>query len=161
MTRRLLHPLVLVTLMALLLLMARMAGAQRADHLTASGVAPRRVAVAMRALSRGTVLDAGDFEYRDTTAIRGVADTTAVATGWVTRRVIAAGEVLREPAVVPPVIVTANDPVEAIWQDHNVRLTIRAIATRNGAMGDRVTVRTEQGRRMDGTVIGPGRVRIE
>ncbi len=157
MARRLFHPLTLVALIALALLTARLAGAQAPQR----GGAQRRVAVAVRSLSRGTVLDAGDFEYRDTSMARGVSDTTSVGMGWVTRRVIAVGEVLREPAVEPPLIVTANDPVEAIWQDHNVRLSIRAIATRNGALGDRVVVRTEQGRRMDATVIGPGRVRIE
>ena len=38
---------------------------------------------------------ADDFVYRDTT-LRGPTDTNAVAAGWVTRRLIGAGEVLRD-----------------------------------------------------------------
>lgn len=120
----------------------------------------RRAAVATRALARGTVLSVDDFVFRDTT-VRGPADTARVDAGWVTRRTINAGEVLRAPAVEPPTIVTANQPVEIEWKDHNVRLTLRGIAGRNAALGERVPVRTELGRRVDATVVAPGRVRLD
>jgi flagellar basal body P-ring formation protein FlgA len=121
--------------------------------------AARKVAVATHALARGAVLGAGDFTYRDTT-VRFSLDTNTVAAGWVTRRVIAAGEVLRVPAVEAPTLVSANQPVELEYEDQNVRLTVRGTATRRGSMGERVEVRTEQGRRMEGVVVAPGRVRI-
>ena len=78
-----------------------------------------------------------------------------------TRRVINAGEILRAPAVEPPNLVTANQPVAVEWVDRNIRLTLRGTATRNAAIGTRVTVRMESGRRVDGTVVGVGRVRID
>jgi flagella basal body P-ring formation protein FlgA len=145
------HPLLVGTLLALLALRVGLAHAQ----------APaRRAAIAARLLPRGTVLTADDIVYRDTT-LRGPIDTNTVVPGWVTRRLIGAGEVLRTPAVERPVVVSANEPVSVEWADRNVLLTIRGIVTRNAALGERVTVRTELGRRIDATVIAPGRVRID
>ncbi len=158
MTRRLLqHPLTLIALAAVLALMARVAGAQEMP------AAKARVAVAARALMRGEVLGDSDVVYRDTT-VRGDADArvdTKVAAGWITRRVIAAGEVLRSPAVEPPNLVSANDPVEVEFHDGNVRLSIAGTATRGAALGERVSVRTELGHRVEGTVVARGRVRID
>jgi flagella basal body P-ring formation protein FlgA len=141
---------------ALLLLgAARLLGAQqpRGEH-------ARRVAVAAHAIPRGTVLDAADIEYRDTT-LRVAADTGVIAPGWVTRRMINAGEVLRSPAVEPPQVVSANEPVLVEWVDGNVCLTVRGTAARNGSIGERVPVRTELGKRIEGTVVARGRVRID
>lgn len=145
------HPFLLAALAVLLLLSAGLAHAQ---------LPARRAAVATRALARGTVLSVDDFAFRDTT-LRGPADTSRVDAGWVTRRAIAVGEVLRSPAVEPPTIVSANQSVEIVWRDQNVRLTIRGIAARNASLGERVPVRTELGRRIDATVVGPGRVRLD
>jgi flagella basal body P-ring formation protein FlgA len=145
------HPYLLAALAILLMLSAGLAHAQQPT---------RRAAIATRALARGTVLGADDFVYRDTT-LRGPADTTRVDAGWVTRRSFAAGEVLRAPAVEPPTIVLANQPVTIEWKDQNVRLTLRGIAARNAALGERVPVRTELGRRVDATVVAPGRVRLD
>lgn len=158
MTRRLLHPLALIAIAAILALTARLAGAQ----VPAAAVhAPTiRVAVAARALARGAVLSDSDITWRDTT-VRGSIEATTVAAGWVTRRVIAAGELLRSPAVEPPVLVSANEPVEVEFRDGNVRLSIAGIAARDAALGERVPVRTELGRRMEGTVVARGRVRID
>ena len=126
--------------------------------------ATRRVAVATRAIARGVALGAGDLEYRDSTmsSTLGMSgDTNRVAAGWVTRRVIAAGEVLRAPAVEPPTAVSANQSVSVEWVDQNIRLTMRGVATRNAPMGSRVSVRMESGRRVETTVVGAGRVRID
>jgi flagella basal body P-ring formation protein FlgA len=150
-TKLVAHPLLVATLALLLALSASIAHAQRPAQ---------RVAIATRSLARGTVLSAADFEYRDTTA-RGPIASARVDTGWVTRSTIAAGEVLREPAVQPPIVVSANQTVDLEWQDVNVRLIIRGTATRNASLGDRVIVRTDAGRRIEGTVIAPGRVRID
>ena len=122
----------------------------------------RRVPVATHQIARGATLAAGDIELRDSTMRPGTPiDTNDVAPGWVTRRVINAGEILRAPAVEPPNVVTANQPVAVEWVDQNIRLTLRGTATRNAAIGTRVTVRMESGRRIDGTVVGTGRVRID
>ena len=144
-------PLRIGTLVALIALCAGLAHAQEGR---------RRVAVAARLLPRGTVLGAEDIVYRDST-IRGPIDTNTVAAGWVTRRLIGAGEVLRSPAVERPTIVSANTPVDVEWADKNVVVTMRGVAARNAGLGERVPVRTGFGRRVDGTVIAPGRVRID
>ncbi len=152
MTRRFPHPLLLVALVALMLLSVRLAGAQQ--------VTPRRLAFATRAIPRGAVLSADDFVYRDTTS-RAPLDTNIVAAGWTTRRTIAAGELLRSPAVQPPDLVTANSPVEIVWRDVNISLSMRGTAMASGALGERVAVRTEQGKRIEATVVAAGRVRID
>lgn len=122
----------------------------------------QRVAVTTRALARGTVLTADDFELRDTTLHRPLpGDAPTVTAGWVTRRAINAGEVLREPAVEAPSVVNANSPVKVEWTDGNVSISIAGIAARNAALGERVPVRTANGRRIEATVVGPGRVRID
>ncbi|HVX41886.1 MAG TPA: flagellar basal body P-ring formation chaperone FlgA [Gemmatimonadaceae bacterium] len=151
MTRRLLHPLTLILIAAAVALSARLAAAQQVKM---------RVAVAARALPRGAVLGDSDFVFRDTT-VWANPDATPIAPGWVTRRVIAAGEVLRQPAVEPPVLVSANEPVEVEFRDGNVRLSIAGTAARDGALGERVPVRTELGHRIEGTVVARGRVRID
>jgi flagella basal body P-ring formation protein FlgA len=145
------YPLLVGTLVALLALSASLAYAQESK---------RTVAVASRLLPRGTVLGADDIVYRDTT-VRGPIDTNRVVAGWVTRRTIGSGEVLRVPAVERPAMVSANQPVNVEWADRNVMLTVRGVVTRNAALGERVTVRTELGHRVDATVIAPGRVRID
>jgi flagella basal body P-ring formation protein FlgA len=124
----------------------------------------RRVAIATHAIARGVSLSAGDIVYRDSTmnsTLGMIADSSRVAAGWVTRRVIAAGEILRAPAVEPPTAVSANQEVAVEWNDQNVRLTLRGIATRNAPVGSRVSVRMESGRRVETTVVGAGRVRID
>ena len=154
MKRVMTNPRIIALLGTLVLLSSRAAGAQLAQG------TPRRVAVATHAIGRGVSIGTNDFEFRDST-LHAAPDTNQIAAGWVTRRVIAAGEVLRAPAVEPPTVVTANQPVSVEWSDRNVRLTLRGIATRNASMGTRVSVRMESGRRIDGTVIGMGRVRID
>lgn len=149
-------PRLIVSLATLVLLSAHAGEAQQPPT--------QRVAVATRTIARGVTLGAGDVAYRDSTlsSTRSVvADSSPVAAGWVTRRVIAAGEVLRAPAVEPPTAVSANQSVAVEWSDRNVRLTMRGIATRNAPVGSRVSVRMESGRRVETTVVGAGRVRLD
>src|SRR3954462_6992202 len=148
------YPVLIGTLVALLALSAKL------GHAQTPGEPTRRVAVATRALPRGTVLAAGDFVMRDT-VVRGPVDTSTVTSGWVTRRLIGAGEVLRAPAVERPQVVSANQSIQVEYQDRDVRLTIHGVATRNAALGERIAIRTDNGRRMEGTVVAPGRVRLD
>jgi flagella basal body P-ring formation protein FlgA len=157
MKRVMTNPRIIALLGTLVLLWSRAAGGQLVQGVQGTA---RRVAVATRTIGRGVSLSANDFEYRDST-LHTTPDTSVIAAGWVTRRVIAAGEVLRAPAVEPPTVVTANQPVSVEWIDQNIRLTLRGIATRNASIGTRVSVRMESGRRIDGTVVGTGRVRID
>lgn len=163
-SRQSLSPFLLAALFLLFAFSARVVHAQQpTQQLAQQATQPltRRVAVAAHALARGEVLSADDIEIRDTTTTRAMSDTNQIVPGWVTRRAIAAGEVLRSPAVEPPMVVTANQPVEVEWQDQNIRMTVRGIAARNASMGERVSVRMEHGRRLEATVVAPGRVRID
>lgn len=150
--RDLLHPVLWVAFIAIMLLSARIMSAQT-----------KRVAIATHAIPRGATLTGDDFVVRDTAVrfIGTVPDSTPVTAGWMTRRAYAAGEILRAPGVEAPTAVNANTTVEVEFQDKNVSLTLRGIAARNGAVGERVPVRTETGRRIEATVVAPGRVRIE
>jgi len=148
------HPLLVGTLVALLALSAQFGHAQT----TANGT--QRVAVATRTIARGTVLATGDFVLRDTT-LRGPSDTTTVGEGWVARRLIGAGEILRMPAVERPRVINANQAVQLEWSDNNVTLVLRGIATRSAALGERIAVRTDSGRRVEATVVAPGRLRLQ
>jgi flagella basal body P-ring formation protein FlgA len=142
---------------------SEMAIANNATVATRAAEPKQHLPVATRAIPRGTVLTADDFEMRDTTVrlIGAQSDTGTVAVGWVTRRLINAGEILRSPAVEPPTVVNANSPVLIEWSDGNVSLTVHGIAARNGALGERIPVRTDLGKRFDATVVAPGRVRID
>lgn len=120
--------------------------------------------VAARALLRGDTLQASDIATVDTTIIwrwTNVApDTTRALPGWVTHRNIAAGEVLRAPAVSPPPVVTSGTKVTAIWQDGPLRVVITGIATNSAAIGAPVGVRIDSTRRLDGIAAGPNTVRL-
>lgn len=121
------------------------------------------VAIATRALAAGEALVDGDWTLRDTIIVwrwNTAPDTTRPAAGWVTRRAIAAGEVLKSPAVVPPPVVTSGATVTAIWQDGPVRLVLSGTATNTAAIGAPVGVRIDRTRRLDGIAIAPNTVRL-
>jgi flagella basal body P-ring formation protein FlgA len=145
---------ILLTTVAVIVAVAAVASCAGAQEPVA------RMAIAAHALARGAVITIDDIIYKDST-VRAAGDSSRVAPGWVTRRMIAAGELLRAPAVEPPNVVVANQIVDVEWKDQNIALTLRGTVTRSAAVGDRVTVRTESGRRFEGTVIAPGRVRID
>jgi flagella basal body P-ring formation protein FlgA len=122
-----------------------------------------RVAVATRAIASGESLADSDIALRDTTIVwrwNTAPDTTRPAAGWVARRAIAAGEVLRAPAVMPQPVVTSGAAVTAIWQDGPVRLVLTGTATNTAAIGAPVGVRIDRTRRLDGIAIGPNTVRL-
>ena len=122
------------------------------------------VSVAARALARGDTLQAADIATKDTTIVwrwNSIApDTTRVLPGWVTRRNIALGEVLRAPAVMPPPVITSGARVTAIWQDGSLRVVVTGTATNTAAIGAPVGVRIDPTRRLDGIAAGPNTVRL-
>ena len=122
------------------------------------------VSVAARALVRGDTLQASDIATMDTTIVwrwNSVApDTTRALPGWVTRRNIALGEVLRAPAVMPPPAITSGTRVTVIWQDGPLRVVVTGIATNTAAIGAPVGVRIDPTRRLDGIAAGPNTVRL-
>jgi len=126
----------------------------------------RRVSLsfATRFLERGETLRPDDFVRRDTVINWrwGMVspDTTRVSAGWMTRRPIAAGEVLRPPAVMPPPVITSGATVSAVYQDGPVRVVIAGTATNTAAVGAPVGVRIDRARRLDGVAVGPNIVRL-
>jgi flagella basal body P-ring formation protein FlgA len=122
-----------------------------------------RLPVATRDLARGDTLQASDIALVDSVITwrwNTAPDTTRALPGWVTRRAILAGEVLRAPAVMPPPLVLSGATVTAIWQDGPLRLVITGVATNTAAEGAHVGVRIDRTRRLDGIAVGPNIVRL-
>ncbi len=140
-----------------------------------------RVAVAAHEIARGATLAAADIAYapRDvhtrersrgglsnanattnttTNTTPAAADDSLV--GFTTRRLITAGEPLRAPAVVAPQLVKSGDLVEVVWGQEGIIVTLRGRATRSAGVGERIAVRVDSQRKLEGTVIAAGRVRV-
>lgn len=126
----------------------------------------RRVSltVATRALVRGEALQPADIAVVDTIITwrwNGQSpDTTRALPGWITRRPIMAGEVLRAPAVSAPPLIESGAAVKAIWQDGPLTLVINGVATNTATAGASVGVRIDRTRRLDGVAIAPNTVRL-
>ena len=84
--------------------------------------------------------------------------------GWAfmeTNRNIMAGEVLRERHLRKAKLVRRNDPVTLINTSSSIQIITSGTAVQDGYYGQRVKVmNTESGRFILGTVVGPGRVKI-
>jgi flagella basal body P-ring formation protein FlgA len=113
--------------------------------------------VAAHALGRGQTLTADDI------ASGGACAQRAALVGSVTRRVIAAGEVLREPAVAPPNVIEANQQVSVVYRDGGIELRLTGVAANAAPAGGRVTVRIagqpragQPSRSLDGVAVSAG-----
>jgi flagella basal body P-ring formation protein FlgA len=138
------------TLLAIAALLARSAAAHaQPARPAAKDDTPR----ATRALPRGYVLTAEDMT--PTTP-----DTRHPSAGWVTKRVIAAGEPLRVPAVAPPDAIRAGQPVDVVFVDGAIRLRLTGTALNAAALGARVAVRIDARRRLEGVAVGPSTVQL-
>ena len=163
-----------VGLLAALVLLAAAAAPVGAQAATATATAtasplPRgvvrvRLSVATRALQRGDTLQASDIAVVDTTMIwrwtTVAPDTTRAQIGWMVNRPIAAGEVLRTPAVGAPPVVMAGRAVSVVYQDGPVRLQLAGVATNSAPLGAPVGVRIDATRRLDGIAVAPNTVRL-
>jgi flagella basal body P-ring formation protein FlgA len=120
----------------------------------AAQATPAAVPVAARVIARGSMLSAEDIADGPASvdALPLVRRATA---GWVARRRIDVGEPLREPAVVPPVAAVPGDSVDVVWRDASVMLRVRATLLTAGALGDRVAVRVDAKRRLEGVLTAP------
>lgn len=145
---------------AIALCVAPALGAQSAPR----GMASVRLSIAKHALQRGDTLRADDIAIVDTTIVWHwttiAPDTTRAQIGWVARRPIAAGEVLRVPAVGAPPVVNVGQTVSVIYQDGPVRIQLAGIATNSASLGAPVGVRIDATRRLDGIAVAPHTVRL-
>jgi len=146
-------------LVVLLLALPLSAGAAQAQARVPAGDSLLDVVVATRRLPRGTVLTARDLAPARR-PVGGVLRTTytPAAPGWVARRVIQAGEVLRTPAVAPAPLVAAGSAVRFTLQHDGLSLTLDGTAPVAGALGDTIPVRLGARRQLRGVVTGPAHV---
>ncbi len=118
-----------------------------------------------RSLSRGDTLLESDIEMRDTTVsdrrFGALQDSDRARAGWIARRAIAAGELLRTPSVSPLPAVTGGATVSVIYQDGPVRLVMTGVATNSAPIGAPVSVRIDNTRRLDGVASAPNTVRLK
>ena len=120
-----------------------------------------QVPVAARDLARGTVLSAGDIKWADTTLSDGsIPDAAPVVPGWVARRLIRAGEILQEPGVAQPDLVTAGDVVDVIYAGPGVSIKTHGTAAGHGRKGDEIVVRLDNRRRLRGIITASNTVTV-
>lgn len=113
------------------------------------------VRVAARQLPRGTVLTDRDMVVAPDSPSATVAlDGTPVSAGWVTRRMVRAGEALRAPAVAPAPLFSANRPVRFVVKRDGIQMSIDGVALIAASLGDTIPVRLGAKRRMMGVVSG-------
>lgn len=118
------------------------------------------VAVAARDLPRGHALTPEDVAWRESVRLPSEPAEAPDPVGQVVERALRAGELLAAPAVRPPLLVRGGEPVEAVFDEGAVRMSLRATALASARQGGRLHVRLENGRRLEATVVDRGRVRL-
>lgn len=120
--------------------------------------------VALRDLARGDTIGPSDYTVVDTAIMwrwhAAPTDMMRSITGYIVRRAIRRGEVLRPPSIGLAPVVVSGARVDVIYQDGPVRLVVAGIATNTAMLGAPVGVRLDQNRRVDGVATGANTVRI-
>ena len=119
-----------------------------------SSAVVRGAPVASRTILRGRVLTVDDVT-RDP---RLPATPDSIVVGRIARRVIAAGEPLRAPAIMPAPLLRAGSPVTVVYRGGALALTVRGTALGDAAPGDRVNVRVDSKQRVEGVLAADGTV---
>jgi flagella basal body P-ring formation protein FlgA len=114
------------------------------------------VPVAAHDIPRGVELTAADIS-----ADSAVTAVAASRIGWVTRRVMRAGEALSEPSVAPPQLVHAGASVTVRAETGGVVVTRPGTALMSGSLGERVRVRIDSQHIVTGIVAASATVRIQ
>jgi flagella basal body P-ring formation protein FlgA len=118
--------------------------------------------VAAHDLARGLTLADADLSFSTSVQWRAPRrDERAVETGWITNRRVTTGEPLREPAVSPPPAVRPGDAIRVVWSAGGITISLPGTAAGQAAIGERVNVRAETGKRLSGIVTEIGVVRID
>lgn len=119
------------------------------------------VSVLARAVARGDVLSAADFEAaaRPAASARG-ALSPRDADGQEAARALPAGAVVRAADVVAPRLVRRGEPVTIVWRQGGLSITGGGRALTSGGQGDMVRVVASTNRTLDGIVDGAGSVRL-
>jgi flagella basal body P-ring formation protein FlgA len=117
--------------------------------------------VAARTLARGAVIALEDVRAIDSPRGNPRPAPRAPVVGWVTKRVIAPGEPLRAPSIAPPNVIESGQPVAVVWREPGIEVRLKGVAANAAALGDRVTVRVDVRRRLEGVAVAPGLVQIQ
>ena len=116
-----------------------------------------------RSIKLGEVIKASDVvvERRPKLEVGGDAIAAEQAVGFVAKRPLRSGQVLRPADLIKAQIVQRNEAVTIVYEVPGVMLTVRGKAMEAGAMGDIVSVLNVQtNRTIQGTVTAPGRITI-
>jgi flagella basal body P-ring formation protein FlgA len=114
------------------------------------------VPIAARDIPRGVELTVADIA-----ADSAGPSVAASRIGWVTRRVMRAGEALSEPSVAPPQLVHAGASVTVRAETGGVVVTRPGTALMSGSLGERVRVRIDSQHIVTGIVAASATVRIQ
>ncbi len=130
-----------------------------------TGVAIETVetAVLTRAIERGDVIKASDIsvERRPKSDVQGDVALAGDVIGLAARRPIRTGQLLRAVDLIKPELVQRDQSVTLVLDTPGVHLTIAGKAVESGSAGDVISVMNLQSKRViQGTVIGPGQVRV-
>ena len=121
------------------------------------------VLVAARPLVAGTLLDPADvrLEPRVHWGPPAPPSESRPGPGWEVRRALATGEALERPAVAPPTLVVAGEPVRLVWAGGAVQVSVVGIALNRASQGELVRARVEgRSDRLVGTATATGTVVI-
>lgn len=123
------------------------------------------VSCAARAVPSGTRLEAADIRQEER-VLWGPPARNAPASrspiGWLARRALAAGEALVAPAVSPPPLIAAGEPVELEWRSGSVSVRLGGVALQAGTEGEVIRVRVAgRSHPLRGVVVAPGRAILE
>ncbi len=119
------------------------------------------VPLAAREIARGTDLTEADVTWVERVVPGPPRGAPADPVGQRARRRVATGEPLDGAAVAPAPFVTARDPVEVVYQKGAVSIALRGTALADGLPGEPVHVRLEDGRRIQGRAVAPGRISLD
>jgi flagella basal body P-ring formation protein FlgA len=117
------------------------------------------VLVAARPLAAGARLTAADLQPESRVCWGPPASSSEPrpGPGWEVRRALAAGEALARPAVAPPALVEAGQPVRLVWGGGAVQVSVVGIALNRARQGELVRARVEgRSDRLVGTATAPG-----
>jgi flagella basal body P-ring formation protein FlgA len=121
------------------------------------------VLVAARPLVAGTLLGPADVrpESRVCWGPPTPPSESRPGPGWEVRRALATGEALARPAVAPPMLVVAGEPVRLVWTEGAVQISVVGIALNGARQGEPVRARVEgRSDRLAGTATAMGTVAI-
>lgn len=125
---------------------------------------PIRVVVPNRDIARGETISEADLQFGTipaNTVFSGIATSVDALSGMEARRMLRAGEVVRDTDVRHPVIIAKGSVVTMTFEAPGVMLTATGRAMNEGGVGDTISVQNPASfRQVSGIVTGPGTVRV-